>query len=89
MKKRISLTQFGLIFLVAAGLIAILIFLFPLTVKFNIGDCEVLDEPENFRTKEESKLGALEYIFQPELYPDLYADAYHKVRINYYPPRGD
>jgi myo-inositol-1-phosphate synthase len=52
-------------------------------------DGEVLDEPENFKTKEESKLGVLEYILQPELYPDLYADAYHKVRINYYPPRGD
>ncbi len=52
-------------------------------------DGEVLDEPENFKTKEESKLGALEYILQPEMYPDLYANAYHKVRINYYPPRGD
>jgi myo-inositol-1-phosphate synthase len=52
-------------------------------------DGEVLDEPENFRTKEESKLGVLEYILQPNLYPDLYADAYHKIRINYYPPRGD
>ena len=52
-------------------------------------DGEVLDEPENFRTKEESKLGALEYILQPEMYPDLYSNAYHKVRINYYPPRGD
>ena len=52
-------------------------------------DGEVLDEPENFRTKEESKLGVLEYILQPEMYPDLYSDAYHKVRINYYPPRGD
>ena len=52
-------------------------------------DGEVLDEPENFRTKEESKLGVLEYILQPEMYPELYADAYHKVRINYYPPRGD
>ena len=52
-------------------------------------DGEVLDEPENFKTKEESKLGALEYILQPEVYPDLYANAYHKVRINYYPPRGD
>ena len=52
-------------------------------------DGEVLDEPENFKTKEESKLGALEYILQPELYPELYADTYHKVRINYYPPRGD
>jgi myo-inositol-1-phosphate synthase len=52
-------------------------------------DGEVLDEPENFRTKEESKLGSLEYILQPHLYPDLYGDAYHKIRINYYPPRGD
>ena len=52
-------------------------------------DGEVLDEPENFRTKEESKLGVLEHILQPEMYPGLYADAYHKVRINYYPPRGD
>tara|TARA_Y100000590_G_scaffold470190_1_gene662644 strand:+ start:676 stop:2196 length:1521 start_codon:yes stop_codon:yes gene_type:complete len=52
-------------------------------------DGEVLDEPENFKTKEESKLGVLEYILQPEKYPDLYGDAYHKVRINYYPPRGD
>ena len=52
-------------------------------------DGEVLDEPENFKTKEESKLGVLEYILQPEMYPELYSDAYHKVRINYYPPRGD
>lgn len=52
-------------------------------------DGEVLDEPENFKTKEESKLGALEYIFQPNLYPDLYANTYHKIRIEYYPPRGD
>ena len=52
-------------------------------------DGEVLDEPENFRTKEESKLGVLEHILQPETYPGLYGDAYHKVRINYYPPRGD
>ena len=52
-------------------------------------DGEVLDEPENFKTKEESKLGVLENILQPELYPSLYGDAYHKVRINYYPPRGD
>ncbi len=52
-------------------------------------DGEVLDEPENFKTKEESKLGVLEYILQPDLYPELYSDAYHKVRINYYPPRGD
>ena len=52
-------------------------------------DGEVLDEPENFRTKEESKLGVLEHILQPDMYPDLYGNAYHKVRINYYPPRGD
>jgi len=52
-------------------------------------DGEVLDEPENFKTKEESKLGVLEHILQPKTYPDLYGDAYHKVRINYYPPRGD
>ncbi len=52
-------------------------------------DGEVLDDPESFKTKEESKLGALEYILQPEVYPKLYGDIYHKVRINYYPPRGD
>ena len=52
-------------------------------------DGEVLDDPESFKTKEESKLGVLEHILQPELYPQLYADMYHKVRINYYPPRGD
>ncbi|MFO7587534.1 MAG: inositol-3-phosphate synthase [Gemmatimonadota bacterium] len=52
-------------------------------------DGEVLDDPESFKTKEESKLGVLEYILQPKLYPDLYSDIYHKVRINYYPPRGD
>jgi myo-inositol-1-phosphate synthase len=52
-------------------------------------DGEVLDDPEAFKTKEESKLGALEYILQPDVYPDLYKDLYHKVRINYYPPRGD
>ncbi len=52
-------------------------------------DGEVLDDPESFRTKEESKLSVLEYILQPELYPQLYKDFYHKVRINYYPPRGD
>lgn len=52
-------------------------------------DGEVLDDPESFRTKEESKLGVLEYILQPDLYPELYGDIYHKVRINYYPPRGD
>ena len=52
-------------------------------------DGEVLDDPESFKTKEESKLGSLDYIFQPELYPDLYKDIFHKIRINYYPPRGD
>ncbi|MFC1815780.1 inositol-3-phosphate synthase [Thermodesulfobacteriota bacterium] len=52
-------------------------------------DGEVLDEPMSFHTKEVSKLGALEYILQPELYPDLYRNFYHKVRINYYPPSGD
>ncbi len=52
-------------------------------------DGEVLDEPLSFKSKEVSKLGALEYILQPEVYPDLYKDFYHKVRINYYPPRGD
>ena len=52
-------------------------------------DGEVLDDPGSFKTKEESKLGALEYILQPDVYPDLYSDIYHKVRINYYPPRGD
>jgi len=52
-------------------------------------DGEVLDDPESFKTKEESKLGSLEYIFQPEVYPELYGHFYHKVRINYYPPRGD
>ena len=52
-------------------------------------DGEVLDDPGSFKTKEESKLGVLEYILQPHLYPSLYSDIYHKVRINYYPPRGD
>lgn len=52
-------------------------------------DGEVLDDPESFRTKEESKLGVLGSILQPDLYPDLYGNLYHKVRINYYPPRGD
>ena len=52
-------------------------------------DGEVLDDPESFKTKEVSKLGVLEHIFQPDLHPDLYKDIYHKVRINYYPPRGD
>lgn len=52
-------------------------------------DGEVLDDPENFKTKEVSKLSVLETILQPELYPDLYGNLYHKVQINYYPPRGD
>ena len=52
-------------------------------------DGEVLDDPESFKTKEESKLGVLEHILQPDMYPDLYDSIYHKVRINYYPPRGD
>ncbi len=52
-------------------------------------DGEVLDHPDNFRSKEVSKLGVLEQILQPEAYPDLYKDLYHVVRINYYPPRGD
>jgi len=52
-------------------------------------DGEVLDDPEAFKTKEESKLSVLEHILQPQLYPDLYSNYTHKVRINYYPPRGD
>jgi myo-inositol-1-phosphate synthase len=52
-------------------------------------DGEVLDDPESFKTKEESKKSALDYIFQPHLYPELYKDLSHVVRINYYPPRGD
>jgi len=52
-------------------------------------DGEVLDDPESFKTKEESKLSALEYILQPKVYPALYKDFSHLVRINYYPPRGD
>jgi myo-inositol-1-phosphate synthase len=52
-------------------------------------DGEVLDDPGSFRSKEVSKSSALEYILQRELYPDLYRDFYHKVRIEYYPPRGD
>ena len=52
-------------------------------------DGEVLDDPESFKTKEESKLGVLDYILQPKLYPELYGKIHHKVRINYYPPRGD
>lgn len=52
-------------------------------------DGEVLDDPENFKTKEESKLSVLEHILQPDVYPELYKDFSHVVRINYYPPRGD
>jgi myo-inositol-1-phosphate synthase len=52
-------------------------------------DGEVLDDPESFRTKEESKKSVLDYILQPNLYPDLYGKLCHVVRINYYPPRGD
>ncbi len=52
-------------------------------------DGEVLDDPGSFRTKEVSKLGVLETILQPEQYPELYGDVFHKVRINYYPPLGD
>ena len=52
-------------------------------------DGEVLDDPGSFRSKEVSKSSALEYILQEQLYPDLYKDVYHKVRIEYYPPRGD
>jgi myo-inositol-1-phosphate synthase len=52
-------------------------------------DGDILDDPQSFKTKEESKLSVLEYILQPDVYPELYKDYYHKVRINYYPPRGD
>ena len=52
-------------------------------------DGEVLDDPESFRTKEESKKSVLDHILQPELYPTLYDNLHHVVRINYYPPRGD
>ena len=52
-------------------------------------DGEVLDDPESFKTKEESKKSVLDYILQPHLYPELYHDLHHVVRINYYPPRGD
>ena len=52
-------------------------------------DGEVLDDPDSFRTKEKSKLGVLERILQPNLYPELYGASYHKVRIDYYPPAGD
>jgi len=52
-------------------------------------DGEVLDDPESFKTKEVSKLGVLEHILQPHLYPELYGNIHHTVRINYYPPAGD
>ncbi len=52
-------------------------------------DGEVLDDPDSFKAKEVTKAGVLDTILQPELYPDLYGDLYHKIRINYYPPRGD
>jgi len=52
-------------------------------------DGEVLQDPDSFRAKEQSKLGVLEGIMQPELYPELYGDIEHQVSINYYPPRGD
>jgi myo-inositol-1-phosphate synthase len=52
-------------------------------------DGEVLEDPGSFKTKEESKLSVLDHILQPELYPKLYGNIHHKVRINYYPPRGD
>ena len=52
-------------------------------------DGEVLDDPDSFKTKEVSKLGVLEDILEPDKHPELYGDLYHKVRINYYPPRGD
>jgi len=52
-------------------------------------DGEVLDDPESFRSKEITKAGVLDQILQPDVYPDLYGRMYHKIRINYYPPRGD
>ena len=52
-------------------------------------DGEVMDEPQSLKTKEESKLSLLDQILQPQLYPELYKDYHHQVRINYYPPRGD
>ena len=52
-------------------------------------DGEVLDDPGSFKTKEESKLSVIHNILQPDLYPELYGNVYHKVRINYYPPRKD
>ena len=52
-------------------------------------DGEVLDDPDNFKTKEVSKLGVIDSVLQPEVYPELYGNVDHVVRINYYPPRGD
>jgi len=52
-------------------------------------DGEVLDDPESFKSKEVSKAGVLDTIFQRDVYPDLYSELFHKIRINYYPPRGD
>ncbi len=52
-------------------------------------DGEVLEDPGSAETEKKTKLSVLEQICQPDLYPDLYGDLYHKVRINYYPPRGD
>jgi myo-inositol-1-phosphate synthase len=52
-------------------------------------DGEILDDPDSFKSKEVTKLGVLDTILRPDLYPDLYSDIYHKIRINYYPPRGD
>jgi myo-inositol-1-phosphate synthase len=52
-------------------------------------DGEVLDDPGSFKTKEVSKMGSLETIFRPDLHPELYSEIFHKVRIEYYPPRGD
>jgi myo-inositol-1-phosphate synthase len=52
-------------------------------------DGEVLDDPGCFKTKETSKLGVLDVILQPKVHPELYGDLFHKVRIEYYPPRGD
>jgi len=52
-------------------------------------DGEVLDDPENFKSKEETKSSVLERCIQPDIYPELYGNYYHKVRIEYYPPRGD
>jgi len=52
-------------------------------------DGAVLDDPQSFKTKEESKLGVIEHILQPDIHPELYGNVYHKVRIEYYPPRGD